>query len=153
MRLPVWMREPGRALLAAALLLATVAPPTRAQAQAHAADSELEARLGCETAPGPGRVRCSLTAGVGSEHRLGWVDALVVEAPEFARPLRARISYRGSFKEPKVELLLGLVANGVGRGRLAVRVRALVCPRAGISGRCRPVTRDTTYELVVGAGS
>jgi hypothetical protein len=142
----------GWTLLLAASFFATIAQPTRAQAPAETtAAPELTATLGCEPAPGPGRVRCALSAGVGAEHRLGWIDALVVEAPEFARPLRARIPYRGSLKEPRVELLLGLVASGVGRGRLAVRVRALVCPRASASGRCRPVTRDTAYELVVGS--
>ena len=143
----------GRGLFLAALLCASVAAPTRAETPAPRAPvTELEARLECEPAPGPGRVRCALRARVGAEHRLGWIDALVVEAPEFARPLRARIPYRGSLKEPQVELLLGLVASDVGRGRLTVRVRALVCPRAGAGGRCRPVTRDTAYELVVGSG-
>jgi hypothetical protein len=112
---------------------------------------ELDARLACEPAPGPGRVRCSLAASVGPELRLGWVDALVLEAPPFARPLRSRIPYRGSLKEPKAELLLGLMARSTGRGRLAVRVRALVCPRQGVAGRCRPLTRDAEYELIVGS--
>ena len=136
-----------RLALRAAVVLSLFAPVASA-----AADSpKLEARLACEPAPGPGRVRCSLAASVGPELRLDWIDALVIEAPEFARPLRSRIPYRGSLKAPKAELLLGLIARSNGRGKLAVRVRALVCPRQGLAGRCRPSTRDAEYELVVGS--
>jgi hypothetical protein len=70
------------------------------------------------------------------------------------RPLRARVVGRpGGAGEVAWELPLGLMATGPGRGRLAVRVRAVVCARGGTdapnAGVCRSEALALERELVV----
>ncbi|MGC4089314.1 MAG: hypothetical protein QM756_15790 [Polyangiaceae bacterium] len=127
------------------LLLLCSAGPLRADTE------ELSAKLACEPAAGVGRVRCSLSVSAPPGTRLSWVDALVVETPAFARTLRTRIAHQGSGDESAAELLLALVADREGRGRLSVRARAVACPKAGQPGRCHALTRLESLELHVGA--
>jgi hypothetical protein len=117
---------------------------------APAADPDLSTRLSCEPIPAPGRVRCALQLAVPSDLRLSWVDALVVAAPAFARPLRSRVAQRKlTGQEGKAEVHLALLASSTGRGTLTVRGRAVVCPRTG-PGACRPVSSAASVELLVG---
>jgi len=110
----------------AALLWATFAlafsPP------ASADGPELSARLTCAPATGPGRILCEIIAQTASG-KLVWVDALVVRAPDFARPLRARVVAQvGSGAEAGTATAkLALVASELGHGRLEVLVRGVVC--------------------------
>jgi len=112
--------------------------------------SELVAKLACEPAPSAGRVRCSLRVTAPAGTHLGWVDALVVETPEFARALRTRIAHQSQPNETEAELLLALVVSGEGSGVLGVRARAVVCPNGGKPSRCRALTRLENLELKVG---
>ena len=91
--------SPGRGLArrvragCTAALLASLAQAAPLNA---APPPELSARLECQRRPTPGRVLCEaeleLSSGV-----LRWVDVLVVEAPAFARPLRARVGSSALF--------------------------------------------------------
>jgi len=137
------VEEPRRGAWLWALAVAFVPVAGRAQ------EAELSSELTCEPAAGPGRVRCSLAIEAASSYRLSWVDALVVQSPSFARPLRSRIPQRVSGKENKAEVLLALVASGTGKGPLTVRARAVICPRLK-AGACRPASRDATTVLEVG---
>lgn len=133
-----------------ALLLSLAGLVGSTSAAAGGSPAELGARLSCDPAPVPGRVRCRLTLTVADDARLSWVDALVVASPGFARPLRSRVPQRKlSGKESKAEVQLALLASGPGRGTLTVRGRAVVCPRSG-QGACRPRSSEASVELVVG---
>lgn len=63
--------------------------------------------------------------------RVVWADALVTRAPEFALPLRARVSLSQSTKheETRVVLPIALVAVASGEGVLEVTARGVVCPK------------------------
>jgi hypothetical protein len=119
-------------------------------AEAPATEPGLSTRLSCEPAPAPGRVRCALSLEVTPDLRFSWVDALVVAAPAFARPLRSRVPQRKlTGKESKADVLLALLASRTGRGTLTVRARAVVCSRDPLAS-CRPMSRDASIELEVG---
>lgn len=131
----------GRAFALAVVFLSALAP---------ASEPALSARLSCEPAPSPGRIRCAVAVEVAKDQRLSWADALVVRAPAFARPLRSRVSQRKlSGKDSKAEVLLALLASGTGRGTLTVRARVVVCSRAQPAA-CRPESREASVELEVG---
>jgi hypothetical protein len=111
---------------------------------------ELSARLTCQRRPAPGRVLCEaeleLSSGV-----LRWADVLVVAAPDFARPLRARVGPSALFMktERRQRLQLALAATEVGEGSLRVRARAVACPDT--TGRdCRPQAREIEASVSVG---
>jgi hypothetical protein len=130
-----------RALAAASLLVAAAVP---------ASEPVLSVVLRCEPAPAPGRVRCALALEVDESLRFTWVDALVVRAPAFARPLRSRVAQRKlSGKDSKAEVLLALLASGTGRGTFTVRARGVACSRVAPSV-CRPLSREASIELEVG---
>jgi len=118
---------------------------------ALAADAALSAGLTCESPLEPARIRCSLHISTGAETKVEWADALVVSAPSFALPLRARVPARLTAPNSEVDIPFGLVATSSGRGLLTVRARALVCgPRRPLAPRCRTVQREATLEVVVG---
>jgi hypothetical protein len=128
-------------------LLASLA---RAAPLGAAPPPELSARLECQRRPTPGRVLCEaeleLSSGV-----LRWADVLVVAAPDFARPLRARVGPSALFMktERRQRLQLALAATEVGEGALVVRARAVACPDA--TGRdCRPQVREIKASVAVG---
>lgn len=115
---------------------------------AKADEPALRAHLRCERAPGSGRIVCELRVGA-VLGKLVWSDALVVRAPPFARPLRARIAAQliaseGSAASAK----FALVASRPGRGRLDLLVRGVVC-RTAAGGLCSPevVTVSTLLEV------
>jgi hypothetical protein len=86
------------------------------------------------------------------QQRLSWVDALVVEAPSFARPLRSRIPHRmAAGPQTRATLPFALMATSVGHGRLLLRARAVVCRAGTREGACRPVTGEATLDVRVGA--
>ena len=119
-------------------------------AEAPALEPALSTYLRCDPAPAPGRLRCALSLEVTPDLRLSWVDALVVGAPAFVRPLRSRVPQRKlTGKDSKADVLLALLAHGTGRGTLTVRARAVVCARDRPAS-CRPVARDASIELEVG---
>ena len=111
---------------------------------------ELSARLVCPRRPTPGRVVCDaeleVQAGI-----LAWGDVLVLAAPDFAQPLRARVGPNALFmqSERRQRLQLALAATSAGSGLLRVRARAVVCDAAERSV-CRPAVREA--EAVVDVG-
>jgi hypothetical protein len=111
---------------------------------------ELSARLVCPRRPAPGRIICEaeleVKAGV-----LAWGDVLVIEAPAFAPPLRARVGPNALFmkSEQRQRLQLALAATRAGSGRLRVRARAVVCDGAELDA-CRPAVREADAMVDVG---
>jgi hypothetical protein len=111
---------------------------------------EFSARLQCQRRSTPGRVLCEaeleVTSGV-----LRWGDVLVLEAPEFARPLRARVGQSALFmqSERRQRLQLALAATHDGTGSLKVRARGVVCPDT--SGQnCRAVSHELSAPVLIG---
>jgi hypothetical protein len=119
---------------------------------AGADERDMRAELVCRAEAAPGRVLCELKYQAKEGARLVWADALVTEAPEFVRPLRARITperFKGAgFAERK--LSLAFVAAKAGVGPVVVKARAVVCRDAGEDERCRPETEDARAEIRVG---
>ena len=112
--------------------------------------TELSVRLSCQRRPTPGRVLCEAELEV-DRGLLRWADVLVVRAPEFARPLRARVGPSGLFMktERRQRLQLALAATEPGTGQLEVRARAVVCPDASGTS-CRALSRLSTAAVAVG---
>ncbi|HKO92682.1 MAG TPA: hypothetical protein VJU61_16115, partial [Polyangiaceae bacterium] len=112
--------------------------------------AEFSARLQCQRRSTPGRVLCEAELEVQSGV-LRWGDVLVLEAPEFARPLRSRVGPSALFmqSERRQRLQLALAAARDGTGSLRVRARGVVCPDA--SGQsCRAVSHELSAPVLVG---
>jgi hypothetical protein len=113
----------------------------------------MSAALSCRPEAAPGRVLCELSCSARAGVRLVWADALVTEAPAFARPLRARVSPErfGELGQNQRKLGLAFVASQPGTGQVSVRARAVVCRGQADQERCRPETHDVRAELRVGS--
>ena len=113
----------------------------------------IRAELSCPSGMRPGRVLCTLSIH-GRGARLVWGDALVVEAPEFARPLRARVGFeeRSAHGETRLELPIALVAVGAGAGQVQVRARAVACEGKSLRGCVAASVETRTALQVLGAG-
>lgn len=115
-----------------------------------ASPSVLRAGLECQRRATPGRVLCEAEIEV-EAGALVWADVLVLEAPSFAPPLRARVGPKAVFMKTgrRHRLQLALAATSDGQGVLRVRGRAVVCPdRAGTD--CRAVVREAEAVVAVG---
>jgi hypothetical protein len=111
--------------------------------------------LNCRPEAAPGRVLCELEVEV-TRGRLVWADALVVRAPDFARPLRARVGPSNALgaTDRRLRLPVALAATRSGRGELEVRARAVACLSAVGGGEvCRPLSHDLTAAVEVGVES
>jgi hypothetical protein len=113
----------------------------------------MSSSLACRPEAAPGRVLCELTCTANNGARLVWADALVTEAPAFARPLRARVSPErfGEARHNQRKLSLGFVASQSGVGPVSVRARAVVCRGEGAKERCLPEVQDVRAEIRVGS--
>jgi len=122
-----------------------VAPAVRAEGSA------LSARMECAPATGPGRIVCELNVSA-SSGTLAWVDALVVQAPPFARPLRSRVTLQvgpaGALGAASAKL--ALVASELGRGELQLRVRSVVCRESSSGESCGPEVVPVVAVVLVG---
>jgi hypothetical protein len=130
-----------------AVLLALASSSARA-----AEPPSVKAELSCRPEAAPGRVLCELRYGVGPGLRLVWVDALVLQAPPFARPLRSRVTPE-RYKEASASerrLTLAFVASASGVGPVTVAARAVTCRGEGERESCRPERQELTAELRVG---
>jgi hypothetical protein len=137
---------PGLLALALAGSLAS-----RSQAD-EADDSSFQASLSCRPVSGPGRILCELSTRA-TQGKLVWSDALVVQAPAFARPLKSRwVAQLGS---PAVSggawAKLALVATGLGAGKLSILARGVVCYDGPAGESCAPVLAPVTVEIRVGS--
>jgi hypothetical protein len=104
----------------------------------NAEGPRLSARVECAAVAGPGRILCQLNASAASG-KLLWVDALIVQAPPFARPLRSRVAAQvGADPLNTASAKLALVASEPGQGELALRVRAVVCAEGPNGEACAP---------------
>lgn len=118
---------------------------------------ELRATMTCDRVAEPGRVRCSVEARVPDTRVLGWADVVVLELPELATPLKARVGAESvTARQPgTVSWAFALVARRAGRGEARARVRAVSCERVADGGasaeRCVPVSVEVRAELVVGS--
>lgn len=117
------------------------------------ADTALPGRFGCPQREGPGRVVCDLDlprAIHGST--LVWVDALVLKAPTFVRPLRSRVTTAMTpGGREGLNLPVAFVAQELGRAEITVRARAVVCRSVAPNpSGCRAVQADFTTTITVG---
>jgi hypothetical protein len=115
---------------------------------AHADSPSFSARVECAPTTGPGRILCQLTASA-SSGKLVWVDALVVRAPPFARPLRSRVV------APVAALAtasakLALVGSALGAGQLELRVRGVLCHDSPSGEWCGPEMVPVSAAVAVG---
>jgi hypothetical protein len=114
----------------------------------------MKAELSCRTEAAPGRVLCELKYTAKAGARLVWADALVTSAPEFVKPLRARIPperFKGAGAAAgERKLILAFVAAKAGVGQVVVKARAVVCRGEGERESCRPETQDVRTEIRVG---
>ena len=120
---------------------------------AGADEPVLRGELSCRPEPAPGRVLCELKYAVGGGARLVWADALVTAAPDFARPLRSRVTPERFAQASGAErkLSLAFVASKLGVGKITVRARAVLCQGEGAGERCRPHSEDLQAEIRVGS--
>jgi hypothetical protein len=117
---------------------------------AAAEEAPAFARLRCRPEAGPGRVLCELEVGSRASERLAWADGLVVESPEFAAPLRARIgkSQASAAEATRLRLPIALAATTEGQGTLSVTARWVVCSK---QLGCRSGATRTSAEVRVGS--
>jgi hypothetical protein len=122
-------------------------------ASAGAEPADLFAQLSCRPEAAPGRVLCELKYQAPSGARLVWVDALVTQAPDFARPLRSRLGPERFGTAGAAERRLGLafMATQNGVGLVTVRARGVVCRGSGQAESCRPQSQDLQAEIRVGS--
>jgi hypothetical protein len=111
---------------------------------------ELRVELVCPRRPTAGRVVCEVELEVESGV-LAWADALVLEAPEFALPLRARVGSSAAVMKSgqRQRLQLALAATQPGTGTLRVRARAVHCNDAAMN-ECQPAQREVSAQVRVG---
>lgn len=137
---------------AASWLLAVSVTMAVAPKAARAAEPVLPAvTLACEQRASKGRVVCDVDIEV-LEGRLVWADAVVIEAPSFARPLRSRVGFLEAAvrSERRVRLPIAVVAAHDGEGRLLVRARSVVCDFEGGEELCLPHTVEVEAKVRVG---
>jgi hypothetical protein len=122
-------------------------------ALATASEPQFSAVLDCPRRATPGRIVCEAELEI-TRGKLAWGDILVLDAPDFARPLRARVGPSSATlqRDRRMRLQLALAATAAGEGRLRVRARAVYCLDPGASGldRCRPVSAEAEAEVRVG---
>lgn len=123
---------------------------------AHADEApQATAKMECEPAQEPGRVKCSIELRSTGDHTLAWADVAIVELPEFTTALKGRIGPSdATVRDAKTQKwAFGIIAKKTGRGEAKVKVRAVVCDQpkgdAG-SPRCVPTTLDVKAPIVVG---
>jgi hypothetical protein len=112
----------------------------------------VKAELSCRPEAAPGRVLCELKYTAKDGTRLVWADALVTSAPDFVKPLRARVTperFKGAAPGER-KLTLAFVAAKAGVGQVIVKARAVVCRGEGERESCRPESQDTRAEIRVG---
>jgi hypothetical protein len=110
------------------------------------------AQVHCERRSSSGRVVCEVESEV-KQGRIVYADAIVIEAPEKARPLRSRVGLSEAIAvtPQRVRLPLGFFAEDLGSGTIRVRSRLVVCLATGPrSETCLPRTVEARAELVVG---
>jgi hypothetical protein len=113
----------------------------------------LDVSASCERKATKGRVLCDVELETAAA-RIAWADVVVTSAPDFAPPLRSRIGLADARArgDHRVRLPVALVATSLGRGTVAMRVRAVLCrpSSSGAPDTCVPATKDVSAEIIVG---
>ena len=133
-----------------ALVLLT---PVLARAAPEPTTRGIDVSVSCERKAAKGRVICDVEIEA-SSGRIAWADVVVVVAPPFAPPLRARVAVADarSRTDHRVRIPVAFVATAQGRGTVIVRGRATVCVPSGAPAgeTCGPTSKDAQTDLVVG---
>ena len=132
-------------------LLGVMSSQNAGAADAGADSKRVVAELSCPPAVAPGRVLCQLAIRARAP-RLVWADALITRAPEFAKPLRARVGFSQNTRQDErtVVLPIALVAVASGSGELQVTARAVICP-ADPALACAPLSQTVRAPVTVTA--
>jgi hypothetical protein len=120
---------------------------THARAEENA---PIEAKMQCERAAEPGRVRCSVEVRTTSPRTIAWADVAILQLPDFASALKGRIGPDDATARDanSVKWAFGLVARRAGQGEARVRVRVVACE--GKETKCAPVSTEVRAILNVG---
>jgi hypothetical protein len=118
-------------------MLASSPVPSSAQASERAS-------MTCRVEAGSGRLLCTVSFSAPAESRVTWSDALVVAAPEAARPLRSRVTSQSG--RPDQVVLAFVLGSGEG-GRIEVLARAVTCPVGPREGACKPVESRVGFDF------
>lgn len=102
----------------------------------------------CQRVAAPGRVLCEVEAEV-TAGKLAWADVVVLQTPDFAKPLRARVavSEATTRTQRRVRLPVALVATHDGHGEVRFAARGVTCNAAGA---CAPFRHQVSAALHVG---
>ncbi len=127
-------------------------------AVAGGADAEeaapLDAKMQCERASEPGRVRCSVEVRTAAPRSIAWADVAILQLPDFASALKGRIGPAdATARDPSgVKWAFGLVARRAGQGEARARVRVVLCEPGASGGEpsCAPRSIEVRATLVVG---
>jgi hypothetical protein len=117
----------------------------------HAEDAApLEAKMQCERAAEPGRVRCSVEVRTAAPRTIAWADVAILQLPEFASALKGRIGPDdATSRDPSsVKWAFGVVARRAGQGEARVRVRVVTCEAN--NAKCAPQSTEVRAMLNVG---
>jgi hypothetical protein len=131
--------------IAPALALALVASDVRAEESAP-----IEAKMSCERAAEPGRVRCSVEVRTSAPRTIAWADVAILQLPDFASALKGRIGPDDATARDatSVKWAFGVVARRAGQGEARVRVRVVACESEG--SKCAPQSTEVRAMLTVG---
>ena len=150
------LRPAGTAALAIAAAFALLAGGRAAAQEGASPEPQLRAAMACDRVAEPGRVRCTVEARVPDTRVLVWADVVVLEVPDLASPLKARIGGESvTARQPgAITRAFALVARRAGKGEARARVRGVACERTADGGaspeRCVPVSVEVRAEVVVG---
>jgi hypothetical protein len=135
-----------------ALQLTVLTVLAAASAAGPSGAPRLDVSASCERKATKGRVLCDVEFEV-PEGRIAWADVVVVQAPQFAKPLRSRVGALDarSRTDRRIHIPVAFIARDQGRGTVAFRGRAVVCSAASARESCSPATHDVSVELKVGA--
>lgn len=118
---------------------------------AHAEESTpVEAKMQCERAAEPGRVRCSVEVRTASPRTIAWADVAILQLPDFASALKGRVGPDDATARDanSVKWAFALVAKRTGQGEARVRVRVVACESEGV--KCTPQSIEVRAMINVG---
>jgi hypothetical protein len=109
-----------------------------------------EAKMQCERAAEPGRVRCSVEVRTTAPRTIAWADVAILQLPDFASALKGRVGPDDATSRDanSVKWAFGLVAKRAGQGEARVRVRVVACDGEGV--KCAPQSTEVRAMLNVG---
>jgi len=110
----------------------------------------IDAKMQCERASEPGRVRCSVEVRTTSPRTIAWADVAILQLPEFASALKGRIGPEDATARDanSVKWAFGVVARRAGQGEARVRVRVVACEANDT--KCAPQSTEVRAMLNVG---